>query len=162
MLSRRTFLAVSASLPALALAGPAAAQEPAALPAAVGADSPDTVPVEVGPVVRHEDLTVVRVAAPTAQASLLTSGGAFKTDGSSLKADGVRLVSVSRGAALAPQDRTATRAQGSAPQDMTEAFVVFAALEGNDPVQVLLPGWGLIPDVPLLSEQDAGLSVTVS
>ena len=111
---------------------------------------------------RHEDLIVVRVAAPTAQASLLTSGGAFKTDGSSLKADGVRLVSVSRGAALAPQDRTATRAQGSAPQDMTEAFVVFAALEGNDPVQVLLPGWGLIPDVPLLSEQDAGLSVTVS
>ena len=71
-------------------------------------------------------------------------------------------MSVSRGAALAPQDRTATRAQGSAPQDMTEAFVVFAALEGNDPVQVLLPGWGLIPDVPLLSEQDAGLSVTVS
>ena len=101
-------------------------------------------------------------SSPTAQASLLTSGGAFKTDGSSLKADGVRLVSVSRGAALAPQDRTATRAQGSAPQDMTEAFVVFAALEGNDPVQVLLPGWGLIPDVPLLSEQDAGLSVTVS
>ena len=138
MLSRRTFLAVSASLPALALAGTAAAVEPAALPAAVGADSPDTVPVEVGPVVRHEDLTVVRVAAPTAQASLLTSGGAFRTDGSSLKADGVRLVSGSRGAAL------------------------FAALEGNDPVQVLLPGWGLIPDVPLLSEQDAGLSVTVS
>ncbi|WP_267977945.1 OmpA family protein [Actinomyces weissii] len=112
--------------------------------------------LDVGPAVRVGQQTVVRL-----EASVDTGGTAPLSFGSSRLTD-VYLLSLEQSLAWPVQDTSSKAAQGdtggvTSPGKPLVVFPVFGALgEGLSRVQVLVPGFGVALDVPVVTPDQAG------
>ncbi|VEG29664.1 hypothetical protein [Actinomyces howellii] len=164
MLSRRRLITVAVGGLGVATAAVVTSNVSSRLEAQAVTAAATASPVEpqvlVGPVSVVDGHTVVRVAARGAGTELLTSTGAFTTEGGSLVPSGLRLLSLSRGVALQALSEHPTVVSTKAEEGLTEAFAVFEALDGSEDVEVLLPGFGLVGSVPLVTPAQTGFSVS--
>ncbi|MDO4243468.1 MAG: hypothetical protein Q4C85_06895 [Actinomyces sp.] len=164
MLSRRRLITVAAGGLGVATAAVVTNHVTSRIEAQAVIDAQSTAAAEpqilIGPVAVIDGQTVVRVAARGAGTELLTSTGAFTEEGGALVPAGLRLMSLSRGVALQARPEQPAVVSTSSDQDLTEAFAVFDGLDGADDVEVLLPGFGLVESVPLVTPAQSGFSVS--
>ncbi len=132
----------------------------------------EEVDLEVGPLVRHGDVAVLRLAAPTDNPVLLQMAfWEVYESGSSPGPNGVRVVDHGERTVLTvartAEGKTVTTRNGSpggpatdadretAGEDVAIAYAAFAVPSG-DTVDVLLTQGGLAADVPVVDEDEAG------
>ncbi|WP_456788457.1 OmpA family protein [Cellulomonas sp. P5_C5] len=136
------------------------------------------VDLEVGPLAVHDDVAVLRLAAPTEPPALRMAFWEVFESISSPGPSGVRLVDVDAGTVLAvartaadgpvmskngSPEGTATDAAQAAAGEGTEIIYVAFAVPDADTVDVLLPHAGWFDDVPFVDASAAGtLSVPPS
>lgn len=151
----------------------AAAEEPRVEPVVVSTVlDGEEVELEVGPLVRHDDVAVLRLAAPTDNPVLLQMAlWEVYESGSSPGPNGVRLVDQAERTvhtvARTVEGKTITTRNGSpggpatdadqeaAGEGVAIAYAAFAVPSG-DTVDVLLTQGGLAADVPVVDEDEAG------
>ena len=149
MLNRRSFITISAAgLGAVGVMTPVLA---------VAQDSPSGdrgAEIQIGPVAVLSGKTVLRVAATDDDFDVFLSCGAFTMGSIGPVPAGIRLLSQARGLAFAPAaDQLPVRSLK--PSELLEAFAVFEPIEGSSPVEVRLPGYTIIPGVPVVSTNEA-------
>ncbi|BAW93979.1 non-ribosomal peptide synthetase [Actinomyces sp. Chiba101] len=131
--------------------------------------------IQLGPAALLGDWTVLRVAVADGGQDLLIrteafedAGGAAVTDqeetpaggrASLLAPSGIRLLSLTRGMALTPVIDHPEVSSQAAPGTI-ELFAFFEAVTGSEPVEVRIPGLGIIESIPVVSEDDAGYSLS--
>lgn len=151
---------------------PGASSEPAVAPVTrtVVVDG-EEVRLEVGPLAVHDDVAVLRMAAPTDPPELrMAFWEVFESIGSP-GPSGVRLVDVGAGAVLPPArdaagrpvmsrnaspEGAATDAAQEAAGEGTEIVYAAFAVPDGDTVDVLLPQAGWFDDVPVVDPETAG------
>lgn len=182
MIPRRALLRAATAAPAIALmaptavalASPAATAAPAPSSSA-GRAAPAAGTIQLGPAALLGDWTVLRVAVADGGQDLLIrteafedAGGAAVTDqeetpaggrASLLVPSGIRLLSLTRGMALTPVIDHPEVSSQAAPGTI-ELFAFFETVTGSEPVEVRIPGLGIVESVPVVSEDDAGYSLS--
>ncbi|RAX24474.1 MULTISPECIES: hypothetical protein [unclassified Actinomyces] len=148
-LSRRRFGLVVVGGTAMALGLPFT--EPSACAAAAE--------LIVGPAAVMNGKTVLRVATNSAGTDLLTCTGAFKMASMGYTPGKIRLLSLSRGLGLRPLSEQPAVNSTTADASLNAAFAVFDEVTGNDDVEVLFPGLGLIESVPVVASNQAPFSL---
>ncbi|KQY25151.1 hypothetical protein ASD16_06850 [Cellulomonas sp. Root485] len=129
--------------------------------------------LEVGPLAVHDDVAVLRLAAPTDPPALrMAFWEVFESIGTP-GPSGVRLVDVDAGTVLPPArdadgravmsrngspEGAATDAAQDAAGESTEVIYAAFAVPDGDAVDVLLPQAGWFDDVPVVDAEDAGTS----
>lgn len=129
------------------------------------------VTLEVGPLAVHDDVAVLRMAAPTEPPALRTAFWEVFESISSPGPSGVRLVDVDAGTVLpaardaddravmsrnsSPEGRATDAAQDAAGEETEVVYAAFA-VPGGDTVDVLLPQAGWFDDVPVVDAGSAG------
>ncbi|MDO5093582.1 MAG: hypothetical protein Q4D79_09215 [Propionibacteriaceae bacterium] len=149
MLNRRSFITISA-----AGLGAAGIMTPVL---AVAQDSPSGdlgAEIQIGPVAVLSGKTVLRVAATEDDFEVFLENGAFTMGSAGPVPAGIRLLSQTRGVAFAPDaDQLPVRSLN--PSKLLETYAVFEPIEGSSPVEVRLPGYAIIPGVPVVSADQA-------
>ncbi|SHJ16792.1 hypothetical protein SAMN05216246_11338 [Actinomyces denticolens] len=131
--------------------------------------------IQLGPAALLGDWTVLRVAVADGCQDLLIRTGAFEeADGDapieqleepmaaqavSLNPSGIRLLSLTRGMALTPVIDHPEVSSQAAPGTI-ELFAFFEAVTGSEPVEVRIPGLGIIENIPVVTQDDAGYSLS--
>lgn len=144
-------------------------------PISAGRAAPAAGTIQLGPAALLGDWTVLRVAVADGGQDLLIrteafedAGGAAVTDqeetpaggrASLLAPSGIRLLSLTRGMALTPVIDHPEVSSQAAPGTI-ELFAFFEAVTGSEPVEVRIPGLGIIESIPVVSEDDAGYSLS--
>ena len=168
MIPRRALLRAVTASPAIALmaptavalASPAATAAPAPSsdvgrrglprtgprPISAGRAAPAAGTIQLGPAALLGDWTVLRVAVADGGQDLLIRTEAFEDAG---------------GAAVTDQEETpAGGVSSQAAPGTSELVAFFEAVTGSEPVEVRIPGLGIIESIPVVSEDDAGYSLS--
>ena len=131
------------------------------------------VDLEVGPLAVHDDVAVLRLAAPVGYSALMSEYWHVFGGAADIGPNGARLVDLEAGTVM-PVLRTADRgvslatrngspggpatdaAEAAAGEDVTVLYAAFPVVDAST-VDVLLPSAGWVPDVPVVAAADAGV-----